>query len=96
MKEIRTTQDRVDYILDLFMLHSRHLPSLLICSQGIPGCSPRFSMSRNCRFRLRTKSGCSEVIDQKVSNVISANADTFSNIDSCEIARSIQYSFSLL
>ena len=34
-------------------------------------------MSRNCRFRLGTKSGYSDVIDQKVAKVTSANADTF-------------------
>ena len=78
------------------MLHSRHLSSLLIRSQGIPDCCPRFPMSCNCRFRLGTKSGVLEVLDQKVSNVISADADTFLDIDSCEIAKPVQYAFSLL
>ena len=62
----------------------------------IPDCSPKFPMSHNCRFRLGTKPGHSEVIDQKVSNVTSANADTFLDTDSCEIANSVQYTFSLL
>ena len=70
--------------------------SLLIRSQGIPDCSPKFPMSRNCRFCLETKSGYSEVINQKASNVISANADRFLDTDSCETANSVQYTFSLL
>ena len=78
------------------MPHCRHLSSLLKRSQGIPDCNPRFPMSRNCRFRLETKLEYSEVIDQKVSNVISANADTLFDIDSCRRAKSVQYAFYLL
>ena len=77
------------------MLHNRHLSSILLRSQGIPDCSPKFPMSRNYRFRLGTKSGYSEVIDQKVSNVISVNADTFFGYR-FEIADSVQHTFSLL
>ena len=58
-------QNKVDHILSISMLHSTHLSSLLIRRQGIPDYRPRFPMSRNYRFRFGTKSGYSEVIDQR-------------------------------
>ena len=52
-----------------------------------------FPMSRKCRFCLGTKSGYSEVIDQKVLNVIYTNADTFLDTGSYKTANSVQYTF---
>ena len=90
-------QRKAKWIISSFSVwHSRHLSSPLLRSQGAPDCSPKFPMSRNCRFRLGTKSGYSDVIDQKVSKVSSANADTFLDTDPCEIANSVQYLFSSL
>ena len=75
-------QRNANWIISSFaILYNRHLSSLLTRSQGILECIPKFPLRRNCRFHLGTRSGCSAVIDQKVSNVISSNADTFLDID---------------